>query len=364
MKILVSRYALTDKSSLKSKWSELYLESKQSAFLDWYWIYAWLNSIPNTPTVIEATRDNKCVGLGLLCHKTQRVLLSCVTIEQLWLHRCGDDKLDQSWIEHNDFLLHEEYGSETRKAILTYIQNSSIVWQELYLGLSTQDTKEAFANILGSPRPLISSPDFEIDLGGLADSQDYLASLSKNTRSQINRSLKSLNNLGELRLQRAQTKLDKELFFNEMAKLHQQKWRSTILGSGFDNPVFVKFHKQLIFDSVKFSDIYALSLNKQALSYVYILKNKTCWYFYLSGMQTHEDNKIRIGLITHTLVIEEAIKAGIKKYSFLAGDARYKKSMSNSSCENQSLVCFYKPTFLLTLREYLRQFKARIFQQD
>ncbi|MCF2947739.1 GNAT family N-acetyltransferase [Paraglaciecola aquimarina] len=359
MKILVSHYTLQDKSLLASKWTKLFIGSPNSVFLDWNWISAWLNSIPSTPIVIEAKINEQSVGLGLLCSNTKRILFNTFEIKQLWLHKYGDDEIDQTWIEHNDFLLDSSYEDATREAILSYIKTQFGRWHEFYLGMSQTSIQKKFEDVLGSPRTLVSSADFSVNLEEMHDVNDYLSSLSKNTRSQINRSKKLLAQLGTVTLARAKTTQDKQVYFKKLSQLHQQKWRHTDLGSGFDNPVFVNFHKALILDDINnsYTNIFALELNGDALALVYLLKTNHGWYFYLSGIQTHPDNKIKIGLLTHTLVIEQAIIHGVKKYSFLAGDARYKQSMSNISEEYQSLVCFSKSSGLLKLIEKLRQIK-------
>lgn len=363
LKILVSHYTLEDKSLLAEKWTELFTRSQNGIFLDWNWMSAWLASIPSPAIVVEAKTNEKSVGLGLLCCNTKRILFNSFEIKQLWLHKHGDDEIDQTWIEHNDFLLDSQYEDATREVMLSYIQTQLGNWHEFYLGMSQTSIQEKFEDVLGSPRILVSTSDFSVDLEEMQNVSDYLTSLSKNTRSQINRSKKLLAELGTVILTTAETKQEKQTCFEKLSQLHQQKWRHTELGSGFDNPVFVNFHKTLIFEDVNnsYTNIYALELDGVALALVYLLKTNKGWYFYLSGIQTHPDNKIKIGLLIHTLVIEQAIKHGINKYSFLAGDARYKQSMSNVSEECQSLVCYSQPSRLLKLIEKLRQFKQIIF---
>jgi CelD/BcsL family acetyltransferase involved in cellulose biosynthesis len=364
LKISVTQYALVDLSRLKSQWSELFQSSEQSVFLDWNWISAWLESIPSTPIVIEANNQGKLLGLGLLCQKTKHVLFNSFAIKQLWLHKYGDEVVDQTWIEHNDFLLDKNHEDATRKALLEYIKSClTPTWHEFYMGMSQQSQLSKFEALLGSYRTIVASPDFSVDLTSIQDVTQYLASLSKNTRSQINRSQKLLSQLGDMKLVTAKTEQEKKSFFEQISLFHQNKWRNTELGSGFDNSIFVNFHKSIIFKDINndYSDIYALKLNDETLALLYILKTQDTWYFYLSGIDTHPDNKIKIGLLAHTLVIEQAIKHDIKKYSFLAGDARYKQSMSNVSEEPQALVCFSKPSTLLLLIKQLRHFKQSLF---
>ena len=359
MNINVNHFKLVDKNNLEQKWRELFVHSKHNVFLDWNWISAWLTSFSVSPIVIEASCDNKCVGLGLLCNTTKHMCFNLISLEQLWLHKCGNEKLDQIWIEHNDFLLDKQLENPVRAALLRYISTDFMHWDELYLGMSSKTVLQKFEQTLGKPRTILSAPDFEVTLSHVDSVDSYLSLLSKNTRSQITRSKKLLSALGDVQLRLAETELEKNVFFTQLSQLHQQKWRATTMGSGFDNPVFDNFHRHIIFSDVhnQYSGIYALTLDGKPLSFFYILKTGHSWYFYLSGMNPHPDNKIKIGLLTHTLLIEEAIIKGISTYSFLAGHARYKQSMSNNTDGIQELVCFLKPSKLNWFLQKLRYLK-------
>jgi len=73
------------------------------------------------------------------------------------------------------------------------------------------------------------------------------------------------------------------------------------------------------------------------------------------------DNRIKVGLVIHSLVIEQAIKQGIIVYDFLAGEAQYKNSLSNAQPYEQHIYCFYRNKPLLIIREQLRKFKRIVF---
>ncbi len=362
MNIIVNSRNWNDKDNILSDWKSLSLSIQPSPFLDIIWIENWLKSLSNPPQIIEAKIKDKCVGLGFLFRGKKQYFKGLITIEQLWLHRTGNPSLDQIWIEHNDFLLDKQYEESVRNAILDHIKSQTLPWHELYIGLSPQSTINKIGAKLGSYRTVVTSPDYSVDLSTLSSRECYLASLSKNTRSQIKRSLKLLNQQGELTLVCAKNLEQKQSFFTQMAQMHQQKWRNTESGSGFDNPSFVAFHKEVIFKDVKniYTHLFCLSINRESFAYIYILKSADTWNFYLSGVKTHAQNKIKIGLVAHTLVIEQAILAGVKKYAFLAGEARYKHSMSNVVEPEQALVCFYKYPTMLKLQLTLRWLKQKL----
>ena len=322
---------------------------------------SWLGSLPCAPLVIEATQGETCVGLGLLVSR-QRKILPFVTLKQLWLHRFGSSKWDQVWIEHNDFLLTSQNEQNVREEILSYLLQQQHLWHELYLGLSNVSVIDKFSEKLASKRVILSSPNFEINLTGKANIDEYLAELSRNTRSQIQRSKKLLMLQGETSLTRAVTREEKQHYLADIAALHIEKWHASEFGSGFTNPIFSQFHQRLILEDGdgSMSYLFCLRLDGQPLAYIYIIKDRNSWYFYLSAIKNSDDNRIKIGLLAHTFVIEQAIKKQITTYSFLAGEARYKRSLCNTPQTTQQLVCFYHPTKLLRFRERIRVLKGQL----
>lgn len=355
--ITVCLYEPSDAQEIKTKWCDLFHRSDTSPFLGWSWISSWLHSLPVLPVVLEAKYDHKIVGLALLC-KTDKVIFPGFKIRQLWLHRFGQQEYDQVWIEHNDFLLDKEHAETTRHSMTSFLSTHNNLWDELYLGMATEKVVNLFGKNLVKKRIDISSPSFIVDLREKQEIKDYLSDLSKNTRSQISRTQKLLEKQGTLELTWIQNHLEKMEAFEEVSTLHQEKWGTTEFGSGFSNPKFVTFHKSMLATDNDVTRLYCLRLDKVALAYIYIVKDDSDWYFYLSAIKSSDDNRIKIGLLAHTLVIEEAINYDANCYSFLAGEARYKRSMSNTPESLQQLVCFYRPSFLVSVREILRKIKG------
>ncbi|MFQ3234677.1 MAG: CelD/BcsL family acetyltransferase involved in cellulose biosynthesis [Paraglaciecola sp.] len=359
--ISIKHYPLTCESDLKKKWTVLFEQSNSGPFLCWSWMSSWLASLPYAPLVIEATQGETCVGLGLFVSR-QRKILPFLPLKQLWLHRFGSASWDQVWIEHNDFLLASQDEQNVRAAMLTYLLQEQHLWHELYLGLSNSTVIEKFSEKLASRRFMISSPDFEINLTGKANIDEYLAELSKNTRSQIQRSKKLLMNQGDISLTLAVTVEEKKRYLVDITSLHIEKWHTSEFGSGFTNPIFSQFHHRLILqdDDSNMSHLFCLRLDGQPLAYIYIIKDRYSWYFYLSAIKNSDDNRIKIGLLAHIFVIEQAIEKKVAKYSFLAGEARYKRSLCNTPQTTQQLICFYHPTKLIRFRERIRVLKRQL----
>lgn len=361
--IKVDIYELNSIQHLEVKWCDLAVRSNSLPFLDWGWISSWLGSLPVKPFVLEATHQGKTVGLGLLC-EMNKTIFPGIKIKQLWLHRTGQQKYDQIWIEHNDFLLDTNQANLIRTAMIQFLYSPECNWDEFYLGMSTEAVESNFNQQLPKKRVEINSPSFIANLKQKNTLQDYLTDLSKNTRSQINRTKRLLEQQGSLSLVLISSHEKKQQAFSEISVIHQNKWGKTEFGSGFSNNIFVKFHNNMLQRFPTTAQLYCVYLDNISLAYIYVIKSPNTWYFYLSAVKKSDDNRVKIGLLAHALVIEDAILNNVNTYSFLAGYARYKKSMSNTPESIQQLVCYYKPSLLILLRERLRRLKHLLFTKS
>jgi hypothetical protein len=350
--------------ALAQKWVTLQAQANASAFVAWFWVKQWLaqkNLSSDNCLCVEVMQGQNTVGLALFGIKTKSAFWG-LSFNQYFLHKSGNTQEDQTWIEHNTFLLHKDFEQQLSNEICQALTKNQQI-DDIKLGLSSPDfiKKLNFAGF--NRRTELSSPGYLANLAGLTTLDDYLASLSKNTRSGIKRSIKLLNQQSPLRLVLATDITEKKTVLKNIADLHRIKWRSTVYGSGFDNPCFYNFHKGLIQDqhSAQNCRLYTLYQDDVALGHVYLLTQGDRWSFYLSALHFNGDNRIKVGLVIHSLVIEQAIKQGIIVYDFLAGEAQYKNSLSNAQPYEQHIYCFYRNKPLLIIRELLRKWKRLIF---
>lgn len=349
---------------LAHKWIALQSKTNSSAFVAWFWMKQWLaqkNLTTNNCLCIEVTQGQDTVGLALFGIKTKRIFWG-LSFKQYFLHKSGNIKEDQTWIEHNTFLLHKDYEQQLAEEICQELVNIQQI-DDIKIGLSSPRFINMI-NLVGfNIRTELSSPGYLANLDGFSTLDDYLGSLSKNTRSHIKRSIKLLNEQSPLQLVLAKNAAEKDTVLKSIADLHRVKWRSTVYGSGFDNPCFYQFHRSLIQEpqSAKNCRLYTLYQDDVALGHVYLLTYGDRWSFYLSALHFNDDNRIKVGLVIHSLIIEQAIKEGITVYDFLAGEAQYKNSLSNAQPYEQHIYCFYRNTPLLLFREQLRKCKRMIF---
>ena len=351
-------------NELENKWIALQSKANSSAFIAWFWVKQWLaqkNLTTHNCLCIEVMLGQDTVGLALFGIKTKKVFWG-LSLKQYYLHKSGNVKEDQTWIEHNTFLVHKDYEQPLTDEICQELAKIEQI-DDIKIGLSSP----RFINTLNFAgfkiRTELSSQGYLANLAECATLDDYLTSLSKNTRSHIKRSIKLLNEQSPLRLVLAKNNVEKDNVLKNIADLHRIKWRSTVYGSGFDNPSFYKFHQGLIQEQLSQQNcrLYSLYQDDIALGHVYLLTQGDRWSFYLSALHFNADNRIKVGLVIHSLIIEQAIKEGITVYDFLAGEAQYKNSLSNAQPYEQNIYCFYRNTPLLLFREQLRKCKRVIF---
>jgi len=358
IRTVIRRFCLSEKNTIAQKWQDLEQRANCSVFLSWLWIGNWLDLNASAIFIIESYQEDKIVGLGFFTENTRNAL-GFYPVKQWWLHRTGNPKQDQIWIEYNDFLLDSQCESAVRQEMidaLTHYKDSAAI-QEFVIGLSSTRTLNTFHQMFNLSRTLIASRGYSVDLETIKHSyaQDIL---SKNTRSQIRRSEKLLNEIGTLSFRVVTNKQQILDLLPSIENAHIKRWRDSHEGSGFTNPVFTAFHHQLINrDESHVVQIAVLSLDDNDIGYLmnFVYDNQV--YFYLSALTNGFDSKIKTGMTLHCKAIQHYSEQGLQIYDFLGGEARYKRSLSNHAYD-LNINCFYKNNLALRLENLLRKANA------
>jgi hypothetical protein len=321
---------------LKKQWLTLEVDANPAFFLSWKWIGTWLKQIKSTEKIIlvKAQHQNRIVGLGIFVEQktTRYKILNCT---QWFLHRCGNEDDDQIWIENNDFLTTVENKEAVTQAIWckifsqhSYVDEFLIAIHHSKPELFDLPTQQQYSSI-----PLYVEKGYYLSLKNIVTIDEYLATLSKNTRKQIKRSNKLLHHQGEFHFSVAQLAKQQKQLLEQSKQWHIDKWQQTDTPSGFINPKFTEFHRNLIthqHESAK-TLVASLRIDKELYGCLYCFIGDNCAYFYLSALKPITDNRVKLGLTLHELFIQWLIEnePNVIKYDFLAGEARYKKSLAS-----------------------------------
>lgn len=321
---------------LAEDWQSLERDANCTVFLTWSWIGRWLAQLRCEYSVLKATYCGRVVGLAVIVKKT-RWVFGVIPVEQWWLNRSGKPEFDQCWIEENKFLINKAYQTNVQEAMEAFIRQQQ-KWHEFVVGLADDDTQTRFRSLADNSRALIDDVGYAVDFNQVSD--DYLLSVpSRNTRQKLKQSEKLLTTQGELEFSVSSDAKIKKLHFKQVQVLHRARWQNTSTPSGFDNPYFSHMLAQLIEDPNV--ELAWMSINGNVLGYLinFVYRNKVS--FYLSALNKSSDVRIKIGMLLQQKAIQYYQQQGVCCYDFLAGDARYKQSLSNLRYA-QTMVTYYR----------------------
>ncbi len=172
-----------------------------------------------------------------------------------------------------------------------------------------------------------------------SDSDD-LAQLSRNTRSQISRSLRLYESRGNLAITPSATLGEAHDRLAAMADLHQQRWVAAGQPGAFALPIFAEFHQRVLTRgfATGVADVLRITAGADEIGYLYNFYCDNEVYAYQNGFQYAADQRLKPGLVSHLLAFAYYRRAGATRYRFLAGDSRYKRSLSTGSYDLHWLV--------------------------
>lgn len=336
---------------LSSQWIALESRASKSFFTSWTWIGTWLSMIHYKAKVVCVYDNQEIVGLSLYTiHDEKRPFH---TSNQLWVNRTGEQKHDQIWSEYNDILCPRGREWAIRSAILHYLVKEHEAVDEFILGVSRSEICETPTPESLFPRKIWETVSYATRLQPEFKELDgYLASLSKNTRHQIRRSLKLLSAKGEVRLARATSISEALSMFEKAGVMHKQRWPGT--KSGFNNPLFVDFHRELIKRSFSSGrvDLLCFCVADEPFCYLYNFIYDDYVYFYLSGIHYEKDNRVKPGLLAHAMAINLYSSENKSTYDFMGGLGQYKESLSNHK-EKLVITSFQKKHPLFLMKHWL-----------
>lgn len=290
----------------------------------------WLNVYKPRAQVLKV-RDayGLIVAIAIIVRcKSRRYYL--VPVTTLHFQETGEPQKDQIWSEYNG-LLHDRQHAAALTAAIQYLHNCDIEWDELDFGVTAHTfiQQSSFSQgLLG--HEVWKAPTYIVDLAAIRQrGNKYLNTVSKNTRSQIRRSQRILEERGALRFEPAKDLTQALNYFDQASILHRKRWGDGIGESGFANPYFVDFHRQLLCRECNHSvQWFRLIAAHQVLGYFCYFIYRRRVYFYLSALDSVDENKIKPGILGHTFAIEYFLQRGdIDCYDFMGGEARYKASL-------------------------------------
>jgi CelD/BcsL family acetyltransferase involved in cellulose biosynthesis len=305
--------SVRDWDAVEKSWRALEQRVATSFFQSWTWVGCLAEERYPDPVLLEARDGAETVGLALF-NRHRSTLGDCLALQE-----SGVPQLDCPYIEHNGLL-----GGPASDMLRSVLSG----WRPRRLVLSGIDdgTLVVARRVAPLVRLLRSQDAPYVDL-----TRDFLAGRSANTRQKLRRSDRSY---GDVAVQVAANEGEARALLDEMAVLHQATWTARGRPGAFANPFFGRFHHVLIARGWHRGeiDLLRIAAGERLIGILYNFRYRDGALTYQSGFDyASAVGAQRPGLTCHHAAICFSIATGLRRYDFLAGDDRYKRSLSDEA---------------------------------
>ena len=257
--------------------------------------------------------------------KTQRKL--GITFKVALLNQSGEQLSDQAWIEYNDLLCPDHLKADFYCLLNDYLAIQG--FDLFHVSMLQETVKDKLSQSRANNQNNLICKGYKANLlrNGVKFS---FSNLSKNTRSQIRRSNKKLEQqFGEIKVILPNNEKEKLAFFDKLSDFHIEQWGASTEGSGFNNPSFLQHQKSLL-QETELAQIIGVYAGDVPLGFCLNYLHNNNVYFYCSGVNhSLANNHVKPGYSMHVALMEYYADKGFEAYDFLGGESRYKASLSD-----------------------------------
>lgn len=299
----------------------------------WFWISAWLDAlgdiVPHVFLVAEC--DGAPVGITLITRGVKQVR-GRIPVRTVHITTGGEPPEFLLWTEYRRVLVREAERAAFAAAVIDHIRASGRWWEEIVLdGFVPEEA-----------RPFLARKGFwfirreacpTTDLATIRDNGgDVIGALGKNTRYSIRRSIRGF---GEVTTERAETIDQAYDIFDELIELHQKHWHNLGQRGAFASQRYRQFHRSLLPELLERNALLLARVRSpgQTIGCIYGFIEHNHVLMYQSGLAEFEDQKLKPGLVSHALVMQQCLESGIDGYDYGYGDSRYKRELSTGERE-------------------------------
>ncbi|MDT8282907.1 MAG: GNAT family N-acetyltransferase [Gammaproteobacteria bacterium] len=327
---------ISDVKEMEKIWLELQERADCSFFQSWGWIGTWLQQIAAelSPQVVTVSQGAETVGLGIFISKNvKRHYL--INSQSLFLNEAPFDGKNMV-IEYNGLLAANGCESVVYAHTLPFLLQSFPAVDEFFFGAmrSVNELEAAVKSNQQTVKYICQQESIarSVDLKKIGDNlDDYLASISKNRRLQIKRSLRLYDEISPVQINEAETIEQALQYFDGLKVLHTNRWQHSGRTGSFANSDWERFHRALISDCFDRGEIQLLRVNNGHgdIGYLYnfIWRNRV--YVLQTGFAMTQDKRLMPGYVTHVLAVLHNKNKGLEVYDLMHGDDLYKKLLCN-----------------------------------
>ncbi len=364
MKVDVARFSPgQDIAELAKPWQELQsVGGVLHPMYSWEWVSAWWDIFGEDRSLVSYTAREGGQALAIApfaLHEAQ--MNGPFQFQRMELLGTGEDEEEEVYAEYLDIPVHPHAAEGVAEELVGEVlagQDDS--WDDIILHRLRPDSHAqkvfpAAAEKAGLDATVIDSG--ESPFVQLPDSLDeYMSSLGKKRRYQIRRSIRDLEEIGEISFEKAGTVEEALGALAILGELHQARWEARGKPGVFAKSRFGRFQETFIRRTfgLGWPELWTLRVDGDPIASRYNLRFGKSIFCYVSGMRLLDNRRIQPGIIAHYLAIENAIETGAQEYDFLMGEQSYKLSLSNASRELVSIRIARG-----TLKESLRRLAVR-----
>lgn len=323
--------------ALRPEWDVLVRESgcrtvawEFSWLREWWRVYAESGAISGARLqVVVFRRGSRLAGVLPLY---ERRLGSLAGVRELRFLSTGESEFEETCADGMDLISVPADAAECAASAVEVLAQAR--WD--VLSLERVPSSSALVAAIpgdgsGWPRPSVQADVCQFaDLTNGFDS--YLASLPSNARSKARQLIRHGDNAGvSLSLATAETV---DAFFDELVGLHQERWTSAGERGAFSAARFLAFHRGIARRWVPQGRavIARAAIGDLPISMIYGFIADRKFEYYQSGSLRRPVGPIfSPGVLGNLVLARELARRGIRKYDFMAGNAAYKRRLSNGS---------------------------------
>lgn len=334
-------------------WSPLHARAARgSIFTSEAWMHSWLEAYGDLfpGDWVRWEREGEVVAGCLLAHGSFRPRAG-LRLRALFVNATAEASERTPLAEFNDVLCLPGEEAAVARDFASLL--GELPWHCVFLsGYEAGGVLDAVEAQL--PRTRSSREDRPapyVDLGSLPQGA-YEDVLAGNTRGQVRRSRRGYEErYGPVRLEPAGTPAERDRILDKLAELHNARWRERGIAGAFESARVMRFHRQLVARLAPHggADLLRVTAGEADIGCLlnYVDRGKVC--FFQSGFAYEPDARLKPGLLTHCLAIGHYRDAGAREYDFLAGEARYKRSLARQERRLSWTVVYRDSAWLRTL---------------
>lgn len=308
---------LEEFESLRDAWSELFAAREtRSAFLTWEWLIAWwkVNNADAELWLLTAWEGKKLVGIApLMLSKERKYHLRFRLLQSI-----GALNADES-----DFIVRNDNPTAIRCLLDYILQNRSrwdaLMLHELRVGKpSTQIIRDILAQS-GLRLRFKPSPHYHIPLA--RSWGEYLKSLSKNMRKNLERRLRRMNESHTLELEHCKGSQIRWEHFEMIFEIN----RNGAFPEKYETESERAFHRELLhrMAAQDWMEILFLKLDREPVAFEYGFNMDGRFEDWRTGYN-RGFSKQGIGKTLLHLLLKEFSEQGYQDFDFLRGDYDHK----------------------------------------